>query len=119
MNWWCYVNANKFLWGYEFGYSTEISDLQNFDFLNFEKISFFYYMGKCDKSDSAIPNFKNYHYLDSDGNSKILQDECGNSTPYIDEDGNHRTVLNEKDKLFADVDDFIINCQKNNTFALK
>lgn len=34
-------------------------------------------------------------------------------------DGNHRTVFNEKDKLFADVDDFIINCQKNNTFALK
>lgn len=34
-------------------------------------------------------------------------------------DGNHRTVFNENDKLFADVDDFITNCQKNNTFALK
>lgn len=165
--------------GYEFIYPTGISDLKNFDFLNFKDISFFYYMGKYDKSDSAIPNFKDYHYLDSDGNSKVLQDECGNSTPYIDGDGNqkfllgkngnytakfnlfsddevnainktlgtkiqdrfkkqetiykslglkaifklydgnHRTVFNENDKLFADVDDFITNCQKNNTFALK
>lgn len=165
--------------GYEFVYPTGISGLQNFDFLTFKEISFFYYMGKCDKSDSAIPNFKDYHYLDSDGNSKVLQDECGNSTPYIDEDGNqkflldkngnytakfnlfsddevnainkalgtkiqdrfkkqetiykslglnavfklydgnHRTVFNEKDKLFADVDDFITNCHKNNTFVLK
>ena len=74
--------------GYEFIYPTGISGLKHFDFKEFSNIFFFYYMGDKDKSDSAIPYFLDYRYLDKDGNVQILKDECGNSTPLIDKDGN-------------------------------
>lgn len=163
---------------YEFIYPTGIADLKDFNFEAFKDISFFYYMGTNDKSDSAIPYFEDYRYLDKDGNVQILKDECGNSTPFVDDagnqkfvldkngnymakfslfsdsevnainkvlgtkiqdrfrkqeeiykelglkatfkmyNGNHHTVFNENDKLFLDVDNFMIECQRSDTFTL-
>ena len=54
--------------GYEFVYPTGTSGLKEFDFDSFKSISFFYYMGKEDKSDSAMPYFDDYHYKDENGN---------------------------------------------------
>lgn len=164
--------------GYEFIYPTGISGLKHFDFKEFSNIFFFYYMGDKDKSDSAIPYFLDYRYLDKDGNVQILKDECGNSTPLIDKDGNqvftrdangnyrakfnlfsdsevnainkvlgtkiqdrfrkqeaiykdlglkatfiiyegnHHTVFNNCDKLFSDVDNFMLDCKKNHKITL-
>ena len=73
--------------GYEFIYPTGISDLPNFNIDEFSKINFFYYMGDIDKSDSAMPSFKEYHYKNENNEDTILVDECGNVTPYL-EDGN-------------------------------
>lgn len=81
--------------GYEFTYPTGISDLENFDYSSFSDISFFYYMGDKDKSDSAIPNFETYHYLDDNGDECILKDECGNEMPFIDESGKQLFILDE------------------------
>lgn len=81
--------------GYDFNYPTGINDVSNFDFDSFQKIAFFYYMGDKDKSDSAIPNFETYHYIDENGNDTILKDECGNKTVYIDEDGKQQFILDK------------------------
>ncbi len=103
------------LLGYEFIYPTGISDVKNFNKEEFEKISFFYYMGESDKSDSAIPNFDTVHYKDENGEDKILVDECGNQTPLIDENGNKVFKLDEngnytaKFSLFSDEEVNAIN----------
>ena len=90
-----------YLDGYEFVYPTGISGLKNFDFDEYKNISFFYYMGKEDKSDSAMPNFDDYHYIDENGNDCILKDECGNKTPFIDENGNQLFKLDENGNYTA------------------
>lgn len=81
--------------GYVFNYPTGIADLDKFNHDAFKQISFFYYMGSDDKSDSAIPYFEDYHYINENGEDCVLIDECGNRTPYIDEDGNQVFVLDE------------------------
>lgn len=97
-----------YLDGYEFVYPTGISGLNKFDFEAFQNISFFYYMGEDDKSDSAMPNFDDYHYTDESGNDCVLKDECGNKIPFIDENGNQLFKLDEngnytaKYNLFSD-----------------
>ena len=101
--------------GYRFAYPTGIADLPNFDFEAFKKISFFYYMGDTDKSDSAIPNFETYHYINDNGEDCILRDECGNPTPFIDENGNPHFKLDSngnytaKFSLFSDEEVNAIN----------
>lgn len=87
--------------GYEFVYPTGISGLKNFNFDVFKNISFFYYMGEEDKSDSAMPNFDDYHYTDENGNDCILKDECGNKTPFIDENGNQVLKFDENGNFTA------------------
>lgn len=86
--------VNK-LEGYEFVYPTGVSNLKNFDFESFKNISFFYYMGTEDRSDSAMPYFENYEYINDKGEKKLYRDECGNLTPYIDENGKQLFVLDE------------------------
>ena len=99
--------------GYEFKYPTGISGLPNFDFESFKKIFFFFYVGDADKSDSAIPYFENYTFINDKGEEELYRDECGNLTPRIDENGNQVFVLDEngnytaKYGLFSDED---VNC---------
>ena len=101
--------------GYEFSYPTGTSGLKNFDFDSFQNISFFYYIGKEDRTDSAIPNFDDYHYMDENGNDCILKDECGNKTPFVDENGKQLLKLDEngnytaKYNLFSDSEVNAIN----------
>ncbi len=101
--------------GYQFTYPMGISDIQSFDFDAFKNISFFYYMGDADKSDSAIPNFEIYHYKNDKGEDCILKDECGNATPFIDENGVPKFILDSngnytaKFSLFSDQDVNAIN----------
>lgn len=101
--------------GYEFIYPTGISDLQKFNFNSFKEIAFFYYIAENDKSDSAIPNFEDYHYIDENGKDCILRDECGNKTPFIDSNGNQIFKLDEngnytsKFNLFSDNEVNVIN----------
>lgn len=87
--------------GYEFTYPTGIKGLDNFNFDEFKKISFFYYMGGKDKADSAMPNFDAYHYKDKDGNDCVLRDECGNLTPFVDENGKQALKLDENGNYTA------------------
>ena len=87
--------------GYEFVYPTGISGLKKFDFESFKKIAFFYYMGDADRSDSAMPYFEDYHYIDENGNDCVLVDEGGNRTPYIDENGNQLFKLDENGNYTA------------------
>lgn len=100
---------------YEFKYPLGIADISNFDFDSFKNIAFFYYMGNQDKSDSAIPYFEDYHYIDNEGKDCILQDECGNATPFIDEFGNQKFILDSngnytaKFSLFSDQEVNAIN----------
>jgi len=101
--------------GYEFIYPTGIADIPNFDFASFKNISFFYYMGDKDKSDSAIPNFETYHYKNDKGEDCILKDECGNETPFIDGNGKQKFILDSdgnytsKFSLFSDQEVNAIN----------
>lgn len=100
---------------YQFTYPMGTADIPNFDFNSFKNISFFYYMGDTDKSDSAIPNFETYHYKNDKGEDCILKDECGNETPYIDENGRKKFILDSdgnytaKYNLFSDEDVNAIN----------
>lgn len=87
--------------GYEFKYPTGISGLPNFDFESFKKISFFFYVGDADKSDSAIPYFENYTFINDKGEEELYRDECGNLTPRIDENGNQVFVLDENGNYTA------------------
>ena len=87
--------------GYEFTYPTGIKGLDNFNFDEFKKISFYYYMGGKDKADSAMPNFDAYHYKDKDGNDCVLRDECGNLTPFVDENGKQALKLDENGNYTA------------------
>ena len=72
-------------------------------------------MGKQDKSDSAMPNFDDYHFINENGQDCILKDECGNKTPYIDGNGNQVFKLDEngnytaKYNLFSDSEVNAIN----------
>ena len=72
-------------------------------------------MGKEDKSDSAMPNFDDYHYTDENGNVCVLKDECGNKTPFVDENGTQLLKLDEngnytaKFNLFSDSEVNAIN----------
>lgn len=93
--------------GYEFIYSTGIADIANFDFNSFKNISFFYYMGDKDKSDSAIPNFETYHYTNDDGKDCVLKDKCGNETPFIDENGMQKFILDNDGNYTAKFSLFI------------
>ena len=81
--------------GYEFTYPTGISDVDDFNYDDFSNISFFYYMGDTDKSDSAIPSFRPYYYKDSAGKASVLTDECGNETPFIDDSGKQVFILDK------------------------
>lgn len=87
--------------GYEFVYPTGISGLKDFDFNSFKDISFFYFMGDYDKSDSAMPNFDDYYYEDDNGIKHLLVDECGNKTPFIDENGNQLFKLDKNGNYTA------------------
>ena len=87
--------------GYEFVYPTGIAGLKNFNYDSFKDITFFYYMGDTDKSDSAMPNFDDYHYINDEGEDCILRDECGNNTPYIDSNGNQVFKLDENGNYTA------------------
>ena len=101
--------------GYEFTYPTGIADLPDFNKDEFAKISFFYYMGREDKSDSAIPYFDDVYYTDENGETKVLVDECNNKTPMIDENGNQVFKIDEngnyraKWPLFSDEEVNAIN----------
>lgn len=59
----------------------------------FNKIKFFYYIGKQDLSDPAMPKFNLIHYIDDTGNDQIVRDECGNATPYFREYGETGKVI--------------------------
>ena len=105
----------KELEGYEFIYPTGIADLPNFNEEEYKKISFFYFMGDKDVSDSAIPYFEDVHYTDENGVDKILTDVNGNHIPMIDENGKQVFKLDEngnytaKYSLFTDSEVNAIN----------
>lgn len=86
---------------YQFTYPIGIADIPDFDFASFKNISFFYYMGDKDKSDSAIPNFETFHYKNDKGEDCILRDECGNETPFIDENGKQKFILDSEGNYTA------------------
>ena len=86
---------------YQFTYPMGIADISNFDFASFKNISFFYYMGDIDTSDSAIPNFEIYYYKNDKGEDCILKDECGNATPFIDENGMQKFILDSNGNYTA------------------
>lgn len=90
-----------FIDGYEFVYPTGISDLKDFDFDSFKSISFFYYMGDNDKSDSVIPKFEPYHYKNELGEDCILKDESGNETVYVDDEGKQHFLLDKNGNYMA------------------
>ena len=100
---------------YQLTYPIGTANIPNFDFDSFKNISFFYYMGDADKSDSAIPIFETYHYKNDKGEDCILKDECGNETPFIDENGNQKFILDSdgnytaKFSLFSNRDVNTIN----------
>lgn len=80
--------------GKELKYPLGISDIkEKFNEKEFKKIKFFYYIGKKDLSDSAMPKFNHIHYIDENGNESIVRDECGNLTPFInDYDDNSKII---------------------------
>lgn len=86
---------------YEFKYPLGVADVPSFDFDAFKKISFFYYIGEDDKSDSAIPKFEPYVYKNENGEVCILRDECGNATPFIDENGQRNFILDSDGNYMA------------------
>ncbi len=77
--------------GYDFIFPTGIADLNNFDADNFNKINFFYYMGKEDVSDPARPKFE----IQFDGNGEIIADVGHNAIPPKDENGNDIFLLDK------------------------
>ena len=87
--------------GYEFIYPTGIADLPNFNEEEFRNIAFFYYMGDIDVCDSAMPNFEDVHYIDENGEDKILSDENGNHIPSRDENGKFIFKLDENGNYTA------------------
>lgn len=101
--------------GYTLNYPIGINDVAYFDMDSYKQIKFFYYMGENDLSDPGIPNFEDYHYIDEEGNDKVLVDECGNLTPRLDENGNASFILDEngnytsKFNLFTDEEVNILN----------
>ena len=101
--------------GYEFVYPTGIADLDSFNMDDFKKISFFYWMGDTDKSDSAMPYFDTVYYTDENGKQQVLCDENNNPTPLIDENGKQVFKLDEwgnytaKYSLFSDQEVNAIN----------
>ncbi len=94
--------------GYEFIYPTGIADLPYFDEEEYRKIAFFYYMGDKDVTDSAAPYFDDVHYIDENGEDRILCDVNGNHIPAVDEYGRQVFKLDEngnykaKYSLFTD-----------------
>lgn len=87
--------------GYELKYPLGIADFQNFNKEDFQRISFFYYMGQQDKADPAIPYFDDVYYVDENGETKVLVDECNNKTPMIDENGNQVFKMDENGNYMA------------------
>lgn len=59
----------------------------------FCNIKFFYYIGRQDLSDSAMPKFSLIHYINDTGNEQIVRDECGNTTPYIQEYNENSKII--------------------------
>ena len=96
--------------GYEFIYPTGIADLPDFDEEDYKKITFFYYMGDKDVTDSAAPYFEDAHYIDENGQDQILRDVNGNHIPAVDENGRQIFKLDEngnytaKYTLFSDAE---------------
>ena len=87
--------------GYEFIYPTGIADLPYFDEEDYRKITFFYYMGDEDVCDSAMPYFEDVHYIDENGEDKILSDVNGNHIPARDENGRFIFKLDENGNYTA------------------
>lgn len=105
----------KELEGYTLDYPIGINDISDFNYELYKQIRFFYFMGENDLSDPGIPNFKEYHYTNENGEDCILKDECGNLTPYRDENGNAEFILDKngnytsKFNLFTDTEVNILN----------
>lgn len=101
--------------GFEFKYPNGIADVPDFNMEEFSKIAFFYYMGKQDKCDPAVPYFDDVYYTDENGERQLLVDEGGNKTPMIDEFGNQVFKLDEngnytsKTSLYSDEEVNVLN----------